>query len=267
MALTIDGSTSFPMMGGGYGTGSGVAAGGGGLLGGGLGALIGGALGAGLMGGRGGWGGNNWGGNGSPAAAAVATDVVLNPAFQSLQNQVEQLGSQISANEITTQIGQLGEQVANYNTNVLSAVGNVATAQAAANFTTLSSINALGRDITTIQNQAALQQLNSFNNLQFQNAQATNQIISQNATNAATNAANFCGISREMAECCCEIKGLIASDGASTRALINDLNVQNLRDALTAANNKVSNNEQNQYLLHTILEHLHPAVTVPTVVV
>ena len=61
-----------------------------------------------------------------------------------------------------------------------------------------------------------------------------------------------------MAQCCCEIKGTILADGNQTRALINDLNVQNLRDQLAAANGKVSNNEQNQYLLSTILAHLKP---------
>ena len=248
MSLTLDGNTAIPMIGG---TGSGTAAGGGALIGGGLGALVGS-----MLGGRGGWGG--WNGGAAPAATAVATDVVLNPAFQSLQNQIQTLQGQVGANDLRNEMesmentfatissGQTSANAANFN-NVIDKIGQVQTASAAANFTTLQSINDLGRDVTAQANQNALQQLNSFNNLQFQNAQATNQIIAQMAAQAATQAA-----------CCCEIKSAIAADGNATRSLINDLNVQNLRDQLAAANNKVSNNEQNQYLLNTILTHLHP---------
>ena len=152
----------------------------------------------------------------------------------------------------------------------MNSIANVSTAQATAAFTTLSSINGLGRDVTAQANQNALQQLNSFNNLttttlqgfnssamQIQNS--TNQIIAQGTSNAAAVAQGFCQASRELATCCCEIKSLIVQDGNATRTLINDLNVQNLRDQLAAANGKVSNNEQNQYLLSTILTHLKPA--------
>lgn len=230
----------------------------GGLLGGGgIGALLIGAL---LFGGGalGGFGNRNT----MPAADAAATSVVLNPAFQSLQQQITNLSSTLNTGDIQDSIGRIGAQV-----------GQVSSELAAANFTTLSSINGLGRDITASQNQNALQQLNSFNNLstttlqgfnnlQFQNAQGVNQIIAQGTANAAAVATGFCNISKEMAECCCAIKGQIAADGNATRALINDLNVQNLRDQLAAANNQISNYSQNQYLVNTIVSHLHPATSV-----
>ena len=238
MALTLDGT--IPSLGGGAGMGIGggiAAAGLGGLL---VGSLLG-------NNGNGLFGGNN--NNGGAVAAAAATDVLLNPAFQSLQNQISAVAN-----------NQSNAVLANAISNVDANVSNLATAQATGNFTTLSSINGLGRDLVTNIHQQDLTTLNSFNQLttttlqgfngsamQLQNA--TNQIIAQGSANAAA-----------MAACCCEIKGLIQSDGNATRALISDLNVQNLRDQLSAANNKVSNNEQNQYLLSTILTHIKPVV-------
>jgi len=250
--ITTDG-LAVPVLGTGAGMGSGAGLGvGGGVLGG----LLAGGLAGALLGGGRGWGG--WGGNGSPAASAVATDVVLNPAFQSLQNQINSVENTLNAHNIDQGITSVNQNISGTSRDQLNSIANLATAQATSAFTTLQSINALGRDIQTEQNQNALQQLNSFNNLttttlqgfngaamQVQNS--TNQIIAQGTANAAA-----------MAECCCEIKSTILADGNATRALINDLNVQNLRDQLSAANNKVSNNEQNQYLLSTILTHLHP---------
>jgi len=232
----------------------------GGLLGGGgIGALLIGAL---LFGGGLGGLGMGRNGYGTPAASAVATDVVLNPAFQSLGQQMNTLSSQIASNASNGYLAQnaiaTNAAIDSNSRQILAEIANTQTAQAAGNFTTLSSINGLSRDIIAAQNQNALQQLNSFNNLTtttlqgfnglaMQNQNATNQIIVQGTANAAT-----------VAACCCEIKGLIQSDGNLTRALITDLNVQNLRDQLAAANGKVSNNEQNQYLLTTILSHLSP---------
>lgn len=126
--------------------------------------------------------------------------------------------------------------------------GNAAlsTALANGNFTTLTSINGLGRDITAAQTQALINNLQNFNSIQSSQQTATNQIIaSQNAMSA------------QMASCCCAIQKAIAEDGDETRSLINNLNVQNLRDQLAAANVQVSNNAQNQYLLSTILDHIH----------
>ena len=223
----------------------------------------------------GGWGGNNWnnGGVGSPAVAAVATDLLLNPAFQSIQHQINELGDQIGTNTVLEAVRHIDDQVASYNTNTQNLIGNVATAQATSAFTTLQSINDLGRDITAQANQNVLQQLNSFNQLttatlqgfngtamQMQNS--TNQIISQGTANAAAVAAGFCDISRELATCCCELKQRIVDDGNLTRALINDTNVQNLRDQLAAANGKVSNNEQNQILIDALRNCNRPVCSV-----
>ena len=249
MPLTLDGT--LPSMGTGSSMGSGVGLG---AVGGGVAGLV---LGS-LLGNNG--GGLFGGGNGNANAAE----------FGAINNQIQTLQAQVGANDLRNEMesmentfatitsGQTAANAANFN-NLSQQIGNVQTAQASNNFTTLQSINDLGRDVTAQSNQAQLQQLNSFNQLttttlqgfnssamQIQNA--TNQIIAQGTANAA-----------QMANCCCEIKAAISADGQATRSLINDLNVQNLRDQLASANNKVSNNEQNQYLLATILEHLKPA--------
>jgi len=256
MALTLDGTTTLPAMGGSSMGGVGLGAVGGGVAGLVLGALL----------------GNN--GNGLFGGGSTTANVA---EFGSLNNQIQTLQAQVGANDLRNEMesmentfatitsGQTAANAANFN-NLSSLIGNVQTAQASNNFTTLQSVNDLGRDITAQNNQNALQQLNSFNNLttttlqgfnssamQVQNA--TNQIIAQGTTNAAA-----------MANCCCEIKSTILADGNATRALINDLNVQSLRDQLAAANNQVSNNQQNQYLLSSILAHIHPTVTSTTIV-
>ena len=246
--MTLGESAVVPILGGtgNMGSGSGVAAG----VGGAVGALAGSLLG----GNRGGWGGNNWnnGGVGAPAVAAVATDLLLNPAFQSIQHQINELGDQIGTNTVLEAVRHIDDQVANYNTNTQNLIGNVATAQATSAFTTLQSINDLGRDITAQANQNTLQQLNSFNqlnvttlqgfnNMQFQNAQATNQIIAGQAAAAAAAAA-----------CCCELKEAISASEIRIEALINNNTIQSLRDANVALAGEVSNFKQNQFLINKL---------------
>lgn len=200
-----------------------------------------------------GWlGGFGWRGRGWAAAWAVASDIVLQPAFQSLQNQIQTLSWQVQANSMTDQIvdgfSTINSNISDVNNNInwttrdiLNNIWTVNTALAAGNFTTLNSINGLGRDVASAQNQSALQNLNSFNQLnttvlqwfnnqQFQTAQATNQIIAQGTANA-----------QAMAECCCAIKEKIGTDWALTRALINDLNVHNLEQELADA--KLANSQ------------------------
>lgn len=244
MALTLDGNASLPMMGSGLGTGSGV----------GLGAVGGGVAGL-LLGGLLGSNGNGlFGGNGNTNTAEFGA---INNQIQSLQSQIQDQGIHSEINELENQLS--AANIANLQGIAANALaytnGNAAiqTSLANGNFTTLNSINGLGRDITAANTQALINTIQNFNTVNSNIINTSNQIIAgQNA------------IASQMAACCCEMKGAITAEGAATRALINDLNVQNLRDQLAAANNKVSNNEQNQYLLSTILHHVKP---VPTVVV
>ena len=245
--------------GNGFGNGCGNNNNGDGLFGGGgIGALL---IGSMLFGGnRGGFGGNGgygngYGGYGNPgvvataATSAVADSIVLNPAFQSLQHQIDGIEGTLNAHNIDAGITSVNQNVSNTSRDQLNSIANLSTAQATSAFTTLTSINGLGRDITASQTQALINQLQNFNTLQGNVTNSTNLIIAgQNAQNAT------------QAACCCDIKQLIQSDGNLTRALINDTNLQNLRDQLAVSQNKVSNNEQNQYLLHTILEHVKPIV-------
>lgn len=259
MALTLDGSVPMPALGGaasGLGSGVGLGAVGGGVAG-----LILGSMFAG--GGFGGWGGNRGGATGT----AVATDIVLNPAFQAIQGQISGLGDRMSDNAIIQQLTAVNQNVEGTSRDTLNSIANLATAQATGNFTTLQSVNDLGRDVTAQNNQNALQQLNSFNNLttttlqgfngaamQLQNA--TNQIIAQGTANAAA-----------MAACCCEIKSLISSDGNATRALINQLDKENLQAQLADAKNQATNLAQSIAFQNSlgaqtnvILQHLVPRV-------
>jgi hypothetical protein len=256
-------------------SGAGILGGAGaGLLGGGLAGVLGGMLGGALLGGRGGFGNN--GNYGGPVAGAVATDIILNPAFNSLQNQIQTLQGQVGANDLRNEMesmentfavissGQTSANAANF-ANITNQIGEVKTAQAANNFTTLQSINDLGRDVTAQSNQQALQQLNSFNNLTtttltgfntlaMQSNIATQQIIAGQVAQAAA-----------MAQCCCDIKQLIQSDGNVTRALINQLDKENLLAQLADAKNQASNLAQTIAFQNienaqtsTIIRHLAP---------
>lgn len=234
-----------PMDGMGFGGNSGIW----GVL---LGALLGGS---GLFG-RGGYG------YGGPAAGAVATEAVINPTLNAIQNQITSLGNEINNHEIEDVINSFRTDASanwaaiNANINgvtrdLSNSVANLSTAVASGNFTTLNSINGLGRDITAQNTQALINNLQNFNTLTGTITSGNNQIIG-----------TLNDMRADQAQCCCELKNAIAADGAATRALINDLNVQNLRDQLSAANNKVSNFEQNQYLVSTIVGHLKPPVVV-----
>lgn len=240
MALTLDGTTTLPAMGGmGSGSGVGLGAVGGGVAGLILGSLIG-NNGGGLFG----------GGNGNANAAE----------FGAINNQLQSLQGQIGSQGLHSEINELENQLSAANTANLQGIaanalaytnGNAAiqTSLANGNFTTLNSINGLGRDITAANTQALINTIQNFNTVNSNIINTSNQII-----------AGQTALASSMAACCCEMKGVVMAEGSATRALINDLNVQNLRDQLSAANNKVSNNEQNQYLLSTILTHIKPTV-------
>lgn len=229
----------------------GTGAAGSGLAGAGLGAIGGGAAGLilGALLGQGGFGG--WGGRGvsAPAATAVATDIVLNPAFQSLQNQISGLASTVTTEGIARSFDQTQGLVASTGAITQNLVNGVSKDVATGSFTTLNSINGLGRDVTAQANQNALQQLNSFNALtttlltgfntsamQVQNT--TNQIIAQGTA-----------LSAQLANCCCDIQKAIASDGDETRALINSINLANINSQLSDAKAQISNFNQTQSLL------------------
>jgi hypothetical protein len=241
MALTLDGIVPNMGMSGSSSSGIGMGALGGGVAG----LLLGGLL---SNNGNGGLFGNGNNNNNGAATTAVTTDIVLNPAFQSLQNQITGLSTTLNTGEIQDSISRLGDGIA-----------NIATAQASANFTTLNSINGLSRDLVTNIHQQDLTQMNSFNTLTTTTLQGFNGLAMQNQNSANQIIAQGTANAMAMANCCCEIKSTILADGNATRALINDTNMQALRDQLAAANSKVSNNDQSQYLLTTILQHLSPA--------
>lgn len=230
MAITLEGNAGIPMLGS-YGDGGGFGGGATGLI-------------LGLILGRGGLG---YGANGTGVDA-------VNTQLSTIQNQISTSGLNSELDQLQSSLN--AANIANLqgiaNNALLYQNGNAAvqTSLANGNFTTLNSINGLGRDITASNTQALINTIQNFNAVNSNITNSANQII-----------AGQTALSSRMADCCCEIKGAIAADGSATRALINDLNVQNLRDQLNAANSKVSNNEQNQYLLSTILAHFKPTAT------
>src|ERR1035437_9215544 len=249
MALTLDGM--IPSLGGNSGSSAALGAGGG-ILGGGIAGLLGGALAGGLLGNRGGYGNGYGAPYAAPAATAVATDIVLNPAFQSLQTQIQTTQAQIGHNALASEIRNDVISLAGGQADIGGEIAAVATALAAGNFTTLNSINGLGRDVTAQANQNVLEQLNSFNALNTTTLQGFNQAnitALQGFNQAAFNQniatqqiiAQGVAMAAQAAECCCSIKALITADGNTTRALINANTMQDLRDKNVELAGQVSN--------------------------
>lgn len=240
--------TAGGMYGGGFGTGTGLGAGALGLL---FGAL--------LNGGLGGLGGNG----------GLNTAINANQSGQiaGLEAGVANIQNSIANTQLQDGLIAVSQAINTNASTINSGISDLSTAQQAGNFTTLSSINGLGRDIVAGQTQGIIQALNTAN--------LTNSIIQQgfnevgrdttNATNQLIMGQN--ALSTQLAACCCEVKSAIATDGALTRALINDLNVQRLTSELNDAKANISNSNQTNALVNAmaqqtnvILQHLTPVV-------
>jgi hypothetical protein len=237
---------------------------------GGIGGLLIGAL---LFGGRGGLG--SIGGGGMPMAEGAQLG-----QLSGIQAQVTGVQSQLNSSVITGEINELQSALNSANIANLQGISNnaltyqsgnaaILAGQASNNYTTLNSINGLGRDVVAGANQNALQQLNSFNLLNTTTLQGFNEIgrDTANATNQLIMGQN--SLAAQMANCCCSIEKAIGADGAMTRTLINDLNVQNLQAQLADAKNANSNLSQSIALsnslsaqTNTILHHLIPTTIV-----
>jgi len=226
-------------------------------------------------------------GNGSWIGEIAALGLVFGGGFgvnrgvdAGIQSQLNTIQSEISNSETNSQIDALQSElcsgIVSINNGIrdngnlyLQGTGNLQTAIASGNFTTLQSINGLGNQITAQNNQNALQQLNSFNQLNTatlqgfnevgrDNAIATNQIIAGQNAMAAQNAA-----------CCCKLEKAICDDGQETRALINAINLSNIEGQLADAKSQV--NTLNQTIAQTamlnstastIINHLKPVTPV-----
>ena len=127
--------------------------------------------------------------------------------------------------------------------------GQIQTALAAGNITTLGSINDLGRDITAGQNQIQLQTLNSFNNLTTTLLQATNTLAATTVNSTNQIQSTLADQNMQQAQCCCEIKSAIAADGGMTRALISDIRLADLTAQLTDAKLALSNSAQTETII------------------
>lgn len=234
-----------------------------GFMGGGLGGIL---LGA-LLFGRGGLGGLGMGGGYAPGVVEGSQS----GAISGIQQQLNSLSSQVASTGIHSELNEIEGSIEALNVANLQGIANnaqlyqsgnaaIQTSLANSNFTTLSSVNSLGRDITAAYNQG-------FNSLNTAMLQGFNEMgrDTLNATNMIINGQN--ALSSRMAECCCEIKSTITADGAMTRALITDNRMQDLQAALNDAKNQISDLNQTNALIannalqtNTILQHLSPFV-------
>ena len=230
-------------------------------------------------------GGQNgmWGRGNGPAANAVATDVVMQPAFQSLQQQIASLQENVSSDSITGKIGDLSTQLCasgqninntnNANTRELAnSIANLSTATATGNFTTLQSLNGLQSALT----QAATQNLiQGINQTQITNSLITNGFNGQ--TLASMTGFNMVEksidtVSREMAKCCCEtqqaIRESICAGKDNTQRILDQMahdRHADLLQQLQDAKNQISDLNQTNALIannasqtNIILQHLAP---------
>lgn len=210
-----------------------------------------------LLGGNGGLFGNR--GYGAGVAGA---DVAMSAG---IQNQINGLSAQLTTGALNSEISGLESALNAANIANLQGIGNnallyqggnaqVLAAQAANNYTTLSSINALGRDVTAAINQSALQELNSFNNLSTTILQGFNEIGRDTAAGFNQVIMGQNAMSAQMASCCCSIEKAIHADGEATRALINANTMASLQAQLSDAKSVI--NSQN------IINALKPTVIV-----
>jgi hypothetical protein len=230
---------------GGYGGAMGLGAGAIGLL---FGALLG-------NGGLGGLGGNG----------GLNTAINANQSGQiaGLEAGVANIQNALNTNSLQDGLIALSQAINSSASTINNGIADLSTAQQAGNFTTLSSINGLGRDISAQSNQQALQQLNSFNILNTSMLQGFNEIGRDTATATNQLIMGQNALSAQLASCCCKLGQDIRDDGALTRALINDLNVQRLTSELNDAKNSISNSNQTNALVsamaqqtNVILQHL-----------
>lgn len=228
------------------------------LGGGGIGSLLIGAL---LFGGGLGGFGNRYGnGGGYPVAEGAQLGQLAG-----IQTQLTALQGQVASTAIDAGLTSINQNISGTSRDQLQAINATQTAQAAANFTTLSSINGLGRDVTAQANQNALSTLNSFNQLNTSVLQGFNEVGRDNANAFNQVQSSLAAMAAQQAACCCDLKAAICADGQETRALINNLYVQNLQGQLADAksqNNALNSQIFTQAALNAqagvIINHLKP---------
>lgn len=176
-----------------------------------------------------GWGGG-WGGRGGDAATAVAVDT-------SLLNAVNAVGLQVVQGQNGTNMA-----ISNGLSSTYAALNNTMTQQLLAETQGFASVQS-----------TLCQGFSGVNQSVYQAGVDTRFAISD--------------LARQNAECCCEIKGAIAAEGAATRGLIQQNLITELQTQLCDAKSKISTLESNAFLtasqaaqtqqiIQTVLAHL-----------
>lgn len=208
----------------------------------------------GLLFGRNGLFGNGYGngyGNGAGGYVPGVVEGGQSAGISALQTQLSNLAGQVSqntlingqediSNDVTNGVNRLCSNIESLGRDLLQGQGMIQTSLQNANFNTLSSINGAVRDITAQNNQNALQTLNSFNQLNTNLLQGVNEIGRDAANYANQLVAGQNALSRQVADCCCDIKTAICNDGDKTRALINDIRIGELQTQVSDLKSQVS---------------------------
>lgn len=154
------------------------------------------------------------------------------------------------------------EAVNDVNRDVLTTSAATQTALAAANYTTLSSINQLGMLLNTNQHNSDLQLSEAFAaQTAVVQANFTNSLVQSSRDQAAIQA-SFAANAAANAACCCEIKGAIAADGQATRALITQNLINQLQTDLSNARQSATLRDVADAQTRVILGHLLPTTPV-----
>ena len=177
-----------------------------------------------------------------------------------VENQINQLSDTVNANGIREAVNSVGNNVVSWTASVKDTVNWVNQNVTSGNYTTLTGLNDLWRDVTgTINHQTGslmgainssnIATLTGFNNTNSQISEHFGQTFLQNKDLQASIERCCCDIRTEMLKQHCDVKQLVSAEANTTRALITDNRMHDLEDKLAQSRLKVSQAEQTNALI------------------
>lgn len=182
-----------------------------------------------------------------------------------IQSQINQLADQVSANDIKDAVRSVGNDVTNWTSSIKECIGWVNQNVTAGNYTTLTGLNDLGRDINHSIQREEIAWMNAINNSNisnltwFNNTNAViatwfNQSFLQNKDIISEVFKWFGDTKLEMAKQHCDIKELVREENGKTRELINNNTMLDLQRQLNDVKAENSNYRQTRDLLSTLVD-------------
>ncbi len=187
---------------------------------------------------------------------------------------INNLSDTVNANGVREAVNSVGNNVVGWTASVKDTVNWVNQNVTSGNYTTLTWLNDLGRDITNSISRAEVSSLNAvaensrdnasqFNSSNiatmswFNNTNRTidiwfNQSFLQSKDLMAQMASCCCDIKTEMAKQHCDIKQLVSAENSQTRDLITSNRILELERKLNDVKSENSNLNQSQYLLNQL---------------